>query len=192
MTPYRRVMTEKRRLIWPIVVALLVNLAMFALVVYPLSDKVAAGEQEAEAAAVALAAAKRDYANARKTVTGKQEADAELAKFYQDVLPADLSGARRITFLRIPQLAQQANLRLETQTSTPSRVRDSDLGKLTHSAMLTGEYRDIRRFIHRLETSPEFLVLERVELTQNETESARGITVNVQVATYFRIVGDGN
>ena len=135
---------------------------------------------------------KRDYANARQTVTGKQQADAELAKFYENVLPPDLSGARRITFVRIPQLAQQSNLRLETQTSSPSQVRDSDLGKLTHTAVLTGEYRDVRRFIHQLETSPEFLVLERVELTQNENESARGITVNVQVATYFRTGGDGN
>jgi Tfp pilus assembly protein PilO len=189
---YRRAMAEKRRLIWPIVVALVLNVAMFALIVYPLSKKVAAGEQQAQNAAVALAAAKRDYTSARQTVTGKQQADAELVKFYESVLPPDLSGARRITFLRIPQLAQQSNLRLETQTSTPSQLRDSDLGKLTHSAVLTGEYRDIRRFVHQLETSPEFLVLERVELTQNEAESARGITVIVQIATYFRNASDGN
>ena len=97
MTPYRRALSEKRRLIWPVVIALLLNLAMFALVVYPLSNKVAAGEQDAQAAAIALAAAKRDYASARQTVTGKQQADGELAKFYKDVLPPDLSGARRIT-----------------------------------------------------------------------------------------------
>ena len=36
--------------------------------------------------------------------------------------------------------------------------------------MLTGEYRDIRRFLHQLETAPEFLVLERVELKQSENE----------------------
>ena len=192
MTPYRRAMAEKRHLIWPVVIALLLNVLLFALVVYPLSNKVAAGQQEADAAALALAASKRDYQAARDTVTGKGQADAELAKFYQDVLPPDLSGARRITFLRVPQLAQQCNLRLETQTSSPSHVRESDLGKWTHSAVLTGEYRDIRRFIHLLETSPEFLVLERVELTQNESEAAKGITVNVQVATYFRTGGDGN
>ena len=79
------------------------------------------------------------------------------------MLPPDLSGARRITFLRIQQLAKQSNLQLETQTSSPSQVRDSDLGKLTHAAVLTGEYRDIRQFIHQLETAPEFLVLERVD-----------------------------
>jgi len=191
-TPFKRVMDEKRRLIWPLTVALLLNVVLFAIVVFPLSRKVATGEQQASAAETALLTAKRDYSNARQTVTGKTQADAELAKFYKDVLPPDLSGARRITYLRIPQLAQRTNLRLETQSSAPSVVRGGDLGKLTQQAVLKGDYRDIRRFIHQLETAPEFLVLERVELTQNENDADKGITVTIQVATYFRAGGDGN
>ena len=46
--------------------------------------------------ATELAAAMRDEANAKATVTGKGQADAELQKFYRDVLPPDQSGARRI------------------------------------------------------------------------------------------------
>jgi Tfp pilus assembly protein PilO len=191
-TPFRRVMEEKRRLIWPLVIALALNAVLFALVEYPLSRKVASGEQDAAAAETALLTAKRDYANARQTVTGKTQADAELAKFYKDVLPPDLSGARRITYLRIPQLAQRTNLRLETQSSAPSEVKGGELGKLTQQAVLKGDYRDIRRFIHQLETAPEFLVLEHVELTQNENDADKGITVTIQVATYFRAGGNGN
>ena len=192
MTPFRRVMNEKRRLIWPLGIALVLNALLFGMVVFPLSKKVAVGEQDAAAAETALLTAKRDYANARQTVTGKSQADAELVKFYRDVLPPDLSGARRITYLRIPQLAQQTNLRLETQSATPGELRGSDLGKLSQLAVLTGDYRDIRRFIHRFETAPEFLVLERVELAQDETGTTKGITVTIHVATYFRAGGDGN
>ncbi|CAN5670620.1 hypothetical protein BH18ACI5_BH18ACI5_07230 [soil metagenome] len=191
-TPFRRVMEEKRRLIWPLVIAVVLNAVLFALVVFPLSRKVQSGEQDASAAETALLTAKRDYANARETVTGKTQADTELATFYKDVLPPDLSGARRITYLRIPQLAQRTNLRLETQSSSPSAVRGGDLGKLTQQAVLKGDYRDIRRFIHELETAPEFLVLEHVALTQNENEADKGITVTIQVATYFRAGGNGN
>ena len=36
--------------------------------------------------------------------------------------------------------------------------------KFTYTALLSGEYRNIRRFIHELETAPEFLVLENVQL----------------------------
>ena len=80
--------------------------ALFAIVVYPLSKKVAGGEQQSRAAASALTAARRDYDAARATVKGKGQADQELQKFYTDVLPPDLSAARRATFLRIEQLAQ--------------------------------------------------------------------------------------
>jgi Tfp pilus assembly protein PilO len=191
VTDARRVMAEKRRLILPIVIALVVNVVLFAIVLYPLSKKVAGGEQQAQAATVALNAARRDYDAARATVKGKGQADQELQKFYMDVLPPDMSAARRITFLRIEQLAQQSNLRLERETSDPKPQRDSQLVKFTFHAALSGEYRNIRRFIHQLETAPEFLVLENVGLTQSEVEN-RGLNVSVDIATYYRAAANGN
>ncbi len=192
MTPYRRIFHEKRALIWPLLAGVVLNLALFGLVVYPLSQKVAAGEGEATAANNALLTAKRQYNNARQTVSGKAQADEELNKFYKQVLPPDLSGARRITYLRIPQLAKETNLQLETQTANPAGVHDSALGKWTLTAVLNGEYRNIRRFLHQLETAPEFLVLERVDLKQSENDRDKGITVTIQVATYYRAGGDGD
>lgn len=186
MTPARRVLAEKRALIWPIAIVLLLNVAVYALLVYPLSQKVAGGEQQAQASATALVAARRDHAAARSTVTGKAQADAELQKFYNDVLPPDDSGARRITFMRIERLAAQSNLRLERQTSDPKPKRDSDLVKFTYTATLSGEYRNIRRFIHELETAPEFLVLENVQVSQNEADDRGGLNVIIQIATYYR------
>jgi Tfp pilus assembly protein PilO len=185
-------MHEKRRLIWPLVLVLIANIAVFAVVVYPLSQKVALGQQEADAATQALTNGRRDYANARATVTGKGQADEELKRFYSDVLPPDLSGARRITFLPIGQLASEANLRLERRTVGTSEIRDSGLSRYTQSARLTGEYRDIRRFIYQLETRPEFIVIENVDLSQNESEGSRGVTVMLEIATYYRTGGDGN
>jgi hypothetical protein len=192
VTMFKRILAEKRRLIWPLALVLAANAAVFALVVYPLAQKVALGQQDADAAAMALNSARRDYANARATVTGKAQADTELEKFYGDVLPPDQSGARRITYLPIDQLAKEANLRLKGQTFAVAPLRDSDLSRYTQTALLTGAYRDIRRFIHRLETRPEFIVIENVELSQNENVGSDGITVNLQIATYFRTGGDGD
>jgi Tfp pilus assembly protein PilO len=187
----RRVLTEKRALIVPVVVGLLVNVALYLIVVYPLSKKVAGGQQQSEAAVTALNAARRDFAAARATVKGKGEADQELEKFYSDVLPPDVSGARRITFFRIDQLAQQCGLRVERQTSDPKPQRDSSLVKFTYRASLSGEYRNIRRFVHELETAPEFLVLENLQLRQSEVEN-RGLNVDVEIATYYRAGANGN
>ncbi len=191
MTDARRVFTEKRKLILPIAIALVVNLALFVIVLYPLSKKVAGSEQQSTAATTELNAAKRDYQAARATVAGKGQADQELQKFYTDVLPPDISGARRITFLRLDQLAQQYNLRLERESTDSKPQRDSQLIKFTYHASLSGEYRNIRRFIHQLETAPEFLVLENVELSQSEVEN-RGLNVNVEIATYYRAGANGN
>lgn len=190
MIPTSRVFTEKRSLIVPLLIAVIVNIALYVIVVYPLSQKVAGGEQAAKASSAALDAAKRDYDQARATVAGKGQADEELRKFYSEVLPPDIGGARRITFLRMEQLARQCGLRLERETSDPKPERDSQLVKFTYTASLSGEYRNIRRFIHELETAPEFLVLENVELSQSETEN-RGLNVNMQIATYYRAAGNG-
>jgi Tfp pilus assembly protein PilO len=189
---YRRILREKQRLIWPLVLVLIANAVVFAIVVYPLSQKVALGQQEADAATLALNSARRDYANARATVTGKAQADSELRKFYGDVLPPDLSGARRITYLPIDQLAREANLRVVRQTSDTMPIRESSLSRFTQTAVLTGEYGNIRRFIYQVETRPEFIVIENVDLSQSENETSRGITVTLQIATYFRTGGDGD
>jgi len=188
MTASRRVLNEKRHFIWPLVVAILINVGVFAFVVYPLAQKVAGGEQSAAAASAALNAARREFSNARQMVEGRKQADQELQKFYGDVLPPDVSGARRITYTPIDHLAKEHNLRLERVTIDEKPIRDSSLSKFTYTAALSGEYANIRRFIHALETGHDFLVLENVDLTQSEGEG-KGLTVNIQIATYFRAAG---
>src|SRR5262249_11508321 len=130
--------------------------------------------------------------NATQMVKGRAQADQELQKFYGDVLPPDMSGARRITYTPIEQLARQHSLRLERVTMDHKPIRDSSLAKFTYNAVLSGEYPNIRRFIHALETGQQFLVLENVDLTQGEGENNKGLTVNVEIATYFRTGAHGN
>ena len=190
MTLLRRILLEKKRLVYPIVGALLINVAVFAAVVYPLSKRVAGGEQEAQAAAMSLAEARRDHAAAKATVSGKVSADEELKKFYGAVLPANQSDALHITYLRINQLARKADVMPVSYSADAKRERDSELGKLTATIVLSGDYPEIRRFIHDLETAPEFLVLENVALSQ--ASSREGLDLTVQVATYYRAGANGN
>lgn len=185
MTTARRIFAEKRRLIYPLITAIVLNLALYAAVIYPLSLKEAGGERAAQLADAQLKAARRDYESARATATGKVAADAELEKFYTAVLPPDQSAARRITFLKIEQLAKAAHVTVLNRQFDPKPERDSTLGKLSIAIALTGQYRDVRRFIYDLETAPEFLILENVALQQG-AENDRGLSVNIKVATYYR------
>ncbi len=191
MADIKRIVAEHRRAVWLIAAGLILNAALLALVVLPLSQKVRGGEQQSQSAIGELANARRDFNAARATVTGKGQADSELKKFYQDVLPADQSGARRILYLSIDQLARKSNLTVVRYNFDSETDRRSSLQKLTMTLNLEGEYNNIRRFIHQLETSPEFRVLESVALAQGE-EGERGLSVTALVSTYFRTGGNAN
>jgi Tfp pilus assembly protein PilO len=191
MTLFRRVLAEKHRLIVPLGIAAGANVLLFVLLVFPLGRQVANAEQEAQQQREVLRHARQDAASAKATVQGKQQADASLRKFYQDVLPANASAARGITYRRLSQIARDANVRLERGTNEPKREKDSTLEKITTTYILSGEYRDVRRFIYALETAPEFMVLENVALTAPSDERDRGLSVRLDVATYYRTPNAG-
>lgn len=190
MMDLRRVVAENRRAIWVLVAALLVNVGLYALVVRPMAARVAAEEQLAGDAVRDLNTARRAFEAARQTVDGKQQAEEALEKFYADVLPPDQSGARRILYPHLDQLARRSNLRTIRYAFGLDPDRRTDLRKLTMMLMLAGDYGDIRRFIHALETAPDFLVLESVAVSQGE--EGRGLNVTAQVATYYRTGIDGS
>lgn len=190
MTDFARIVGENRRAVWLLVAALLVNVGLYALVVRPLAARVATEEQLAGNAVRDLNAARRAHQVAEQTVSGKQQAEEELQKFYAEVLPPDLSGARRILYPHLDRMASQARLRtVRYSFSNPDAARQADLRKLTMTLQLAGEYANIRRFIHELESAHEFLVLESVSVSQ--APEGRELSVTAQVATYFRVGTDG-
>jgi hypothetical protein len=190
VTLAQRIFKEKRQFIYPLIGALLINGALFGAVVYPLSIKAANGERDADAAGRARTAARADFEAARATDVGKDAAKSELKKFYGNVLPPDFSGARRLLRDKLEQLIEKSNVRRQIDIYDTKPERNSDLGKMTATVTLTGDYGNIRRFVYALETSPEFLVIENVALSQ-DTEHNQALNVTVKIATYYRMA-DGN
>lgn len=184
MTLYRRIMQEHRRTLIPLVALLVVDVLAYLLLVYPLAQRVANVTERTASAERALAAARRDYAQASGTLTGKSRAATELATFYKDVLPANLSEARQQTHLRLAQLARDAHLRYVRETTDIEQPRGRTLTRLRIQLELSGTYADIRSFVHALETSPEFVVIDNLELTQ-EPNSENVLTVKVELSTYY-------
>jgi Tfp pilus assembly protein PilO len=181
----RRAVAEHRRLVVGLTVALVVNVVIYALVVYPLSQRVANIEQRNQAAALSLAQARTEHAQANGTLTGKDRAATELATFYRDVLPQDLAGARRLTYLRLARLAREANLEYERSQYEPETDDDSTLTRLQIQMVLSGSYAEMRDFIYQLETAPEFVVIDNIQLS--EGSSANGsLVVTLDLSTYFR------
>ena len=192
MTPlFRRILRERRTIILPLAGVAVLNVAIYLLLVYPLSLRVSATEGRQTFAARQLAAAEREYEAARAMLTSKDRADAELRTFYGEVLPADLAGARRITYARLAQLARETDLSYDRRSYEPNASYDGSLQKVRITMVLEGEYRNVRRFIHALETAPEFVVIEEMSLTEG-TDANAPLTLTLELATYFRAEGNGS
>lgn len=183
----RRAMAEHRKAIIWLVALLIINLLAYGLVVYPLQQRVANVAEREQSAAAALTAAQLDHARVSGTLTGKDRAATELTTFYQSVLPANLSGARRLTHLRLQQMARQANLTFLRTGYEVTEERSSTLTRLGTEMELAGGYDDVRAFLHQLEIAPEFVVVDNVELV-SDSQFEGGLTVRLQMSTYFRTV----
>lgn len=187
MISFERVFREKRSLMLPLLIALAVNIGLLVLAVLPLTQSVASEDARAVEAARERQEAERTFARAEAIVNGKARADKELARFYGQVLPANQSGARAITYLNLQQLARAAGLTIAGQTFATRAPEE--IGELTRYATeltLSGPYRGIRQFIHAVETQPAFLVIESLELA-NVTGQNEPLQVTITLATYFRI-----
>jgi len=181
----RRAVAEHRGLVIALAVAFGANLLVYTLLVYPLTERVANIEQRDRAAEQALAQAQMDHAQASGTLTGKTRASAQLRTFYEDLLPRDLAGARRLTYLRLARLARESNLQYERSSYDPSVETGSTLTRLQIQMVLLGSYADMRNFIYQLETAPEFVIIDSVQLTAGRSETG-SLLATLRLSTYYR------
>src|SRR5215212_7493709 len=180
----RRVLNEHRRSLVPLQVALVINVLAYAFIVYPLSSAVADAAGRDERAARELQAAQQEHAQAAGTLTGKDRAATELTTFYRSVLPANVSSARRLVYLRLHQLAREAGMRYSRMANEIVEERSRTLTRLKTEMELGGSYPSMRAFVHQLETAPEFVVIDNVELTEDDRGGE--LKVKLQLSTYFR------
>jgi hypothetical protein len=192
MTLGRRILSEKRSFVVPLAVALLVNVGVYAFVVYPLGVKSAGSVTRARQASAALRAAEADFTAARNLVTGNTRADQELATFYDKVLPADFSSARRMTYASVPEMAKKAGVRLtERRTDVDEQsAKRTGLVRLAIHVVLQGDYEAFRQFLYTLESAPEFVIIDAVTMVQ--TEPAKPLTFGLDLSTYYRAGANGN
>jgi hypothetical protein len=186
MTPlFRRILLEKRALVLPLAIALVANILAYGIVVRPLEMKSAGAADRARQTAVALSTAEKELATARALVSGKAEADQELSSFYQKVLPADLTAARRLTYASLPELAKKTGVRYEARSASNEESEKADkLGHMKLTMVVHGDYRNIRQFIYELESAANFVIIDDLTITEKSPNEPQQLTINM--STYFR------
>lgn len=184
---WRRVFDERRQVLLPLLIAVVVNIAVLLLAVIPLQTAVASAQERAVDAMRELGDARRLDRQLTQAKTSKTQADSELQKFYGEVLPRDLATAESTTNVWLTQAAEEAGLVFKGSHFDWDEIRDSRLSRAFSRVTLEGRYANIRRFLYSMETAKEFIVVERVELAQQgDQPTANGmLEVSLLVSTYF-------
>ena len=183
--PLARVLREQQRVLIPLIAIIAINIGVLVGVVLPMARSVDAGERRGTAAAKALADATKDFKDAQATRDGQAQATTDLATFYQQVLPTDVASARRITHVKLSQMARQHDVTFERSQANIETLKDSQLDRLQMSYELAGDWDDIRKFIYEIETGPEFIVIDNVLLAEG-AEGVSALSLTLEVSTYFR------
>ena len=189
MSLWARVYHERRAVVLPLLVLIVANLAVLALVIWPLQRGVRAAADAEYHALTEMENARREDREARLAQTRRQEVDVELAKFYQEILPRDLAAAQVLTQLWLARVARQNGVTFQQGTDRHAEVRGSLLAKVTSEATLSGTYHDIRKFLYAVEAAPEFVVIEEVQLGDTGSsaqQNPRGeLEIGIKAAAYF-------
>ncbi len=184
--PMVRVVSEHRGGLLPLGAVLAVNLVVLVAVVLPLRRSVQSGDVRARSSAESLAGTAADFKNAEATRDGQGQATKDLARFYNDVLPADVASARRLTHLKLSQMVRRHDVGFQRSASTPEANRTSELERLKITYTLTGDWEDIRQLIHQIETGPDFVVIDNVVLSEGNDANAP-LSLTLELSTYYRV-----
>jgi Tfp pilus assembly protein PilO len=183
--PLSRIAREYRRALVPLGILLAINVALLALVVLPLVQRVSSNDSRAQSAARAESAALAEFQKAEALREGRARATTDLEMFYKQVLPLDVESARRIVQSKPRRLATAHDVHYARAQSDTEDVRESSLERLSSAISLSGSWEDIRAFIYELETAPEFIVIDNVAITEG-TDTNSPLSLSVEVSTYYR------
>jgi hypothetical protein len=184
--PASRVLADHRRWLVPVGILLAINVVVLVAVVLPLQRAVQSGSERAAASAQSLQAAMTDLKDAEATRDGQAQASADLVRFYAEVLPADFATARRMTILKMAQLARSHGVGFESGAATTETLADSTLERLHVSYALAGDWDDIRQLIYDIETGPDFIVIDNVQLAEG-AQSDAPLLLALELSTYYRV-----
>jgi len=87
--------------------------------------------------------------------------------------------------LDISSLAQSAGFEIEHVSYKPEQIDEVDLLGYTLSFKVNGSYRQLKKFIHLLETSSRIIILDSIGLAGSGNSGGR-TSLNLTLTTYFQ------
>ena len=110
MTLLNRILAEKRTFVTVVGAILVVDIALYALAIYPWLTKVSQSESRTSTAESQIEQVRTAFSAATTVSDNTLLADNELERFYREILPRDLAGARLILSPFLDRLAEESDL----------------------------------------------------------------------------------
>jgi hypothetical protein len=181
-----RIFSERRAVMVPLALFLLANIGVLLGVVWPMQRAANGADEARYQATMSLAAARKVETDWKAKRNSKDRADLELRRFYSEILPVNFRGAVNVANFFLQGVAADSKLVLRSGQWEPEAIKGSRLTKVSGTVTLLGDYANIRRFLYDVETAQEFVVIERVELSEaNSTQNDNRLELTLAVATYY-------
>ncbi len=190
MVSTSRILADHRVLVSVLALLGIVSLVGLGMVIGPIRSRVQTLTQRSTVASLAASTAARELADARQTSAGTEQAVADLQRFHAGVLPVSQAAARQVTFVRLAQLAREADLSYDHRTfDQEDPDKEGVLTRATLTMSVFGTYRNLRRFLYALETGPDFVVIREVGVVQSD-DPGEPLEAALTLSTYFKARDD--
>ena len=186
MVPTARVLADRRLLVSVLALLAIANFVGLALLLGPIRSRVRTLNQRATTASLSVSTATRELHDARETTAGSAQAVNDLQRFYTKILPGSQPAARQVTLIRLAQLLHEANLTYDRRAfGQEAPGKDAVLTRATLTMSVYGSYRNLRQFLYKLETGPDFIVVREVGVAQAE-DPQEPLEAALTLSTYFK------
>lgn len=128
--------------------------------------------------------ARRDLVEGREAyLAALEKAQADMVRLREEVLSTREQRVVEV-HAEVKRLCQQFNIDLDSVSYSNDLLMEEELDKEVMTVPLEGGYANLRRFIQAVESSEEFLIIERVALDENK-EGGVLLQLSITLATYF-------
>lgn len=185
MTSWRRVWVEEWRRWVPPAAALLLGLVLWAAYHLHFADRVERLETEVTGLELELKQTIEDREQLERMQQWRREGEQQAQALLEERLGPR---ARRLTEVlrHVKELAARAGIRPDAIRYTTDLTPDEDFERVSWTYSVVGTYGQVRRFLHLLETTDTFLILEDVRLAEVEEQNAQ-LRIQLGLATVFTL-----
>jgi Tfp pilus assembly protein PilO len=164
-----------------LLVVLGVNLAIWAFLVVPKQDRIAALQKSYADLRSQGAADQKEIKQLQGRLKHLQQAQEDLKTIYSKLLIRRTEGMS--IRVELESLANNLQVKRADFSYDYKDLQDFGLQHFMLSVPVEGNYRNIRRFINSIERSEHFLILDRVDLSSELKEDA--LNLDFMLSTYL-------